>query len=188
MKYLGMILFGLLVFGLCFVVDKASGALLRWAKNRPCVRMPLRYPILAAALLAASIGTAAYAISNRAVLFGVAALVFLGVAVFALYTYSSTRIDYDENTFTYRSGSQSKTFRFGEIDCQRVSINKGGCCLVLVLGLDEAVFYGNMQGFAPFLEQAWQGWCCAKGLDPDTQPWHDPKDYRWFPDDEKEED
>lgn len=86
MKYLGMILFGLLVFGLCFVVDKASGTLLRWAKNRPCVRMPLRYPILAAALLAASIGTAAYAISNRAVLFGVAALVFLGVAVFALYT------------------------------------------------------------------------------------------------------
>lgn len=185
MKPAALILFAALMFLACFAVDKAVGALRKKAAESVSVRMPLKYPVLTVLLALAFGAVGTYAWVNRSVLFGAAALVFLGVAVYAGETYRSTRIDYDRETFTYRTGREAKTFRFADIDCQRVAINRGGCVLVLVIGSDEAVFYSNMQGFDRFLETAYGSWCRGRGLDPEAQDWHDPRDHRWFPDDEE---
>ena len=59
--------------------------------------------------------------------------------------------------------------------------------LVLCLGEAEVVLYSNMQGFSPFLEAAYLAWCQAKQLDPQAQDFHNPADYRWFPDQPEKE-
>lgn len=182
MKYLLLLLFAALVFGLCFLADKGLNRLRHWAVQRPAVRLPLRYPLLSAILLLVAALAAAYGISAKSPLFGCAAALFVGVAIYSLHSYRSTRIDYTDTDFTFRSGKVRHTFRFSEIDGQRVAISKHTSCLVLCLGPDEVVLYSNMQGFSPFLEAAYRGWCQAKGLDPHAQAWHDPSDHRWFPD------
>ena len=84
--------------------------------------------------------------------------------------------------FTFRRGRLRQAFQFVDISGQRVAITRRGCCLVLCLGEAEVVLYSNMQGFSPFLEAAYLAWCQAKQLDPQAQDFHNPADYRWFPD------
>lgn len=182
-----LLLFAALVFGLCFLVDKGISALKNRVRTDMVVRMPVKYPIFAAILALTAVGAVVYAWVMKSTLMGAAAAVLLGMSIYVLVTYLNTRIDYTEDTFTFRRGREVQTFRFGDIDCQRVAINRGGCCLVLVAGKDEIVFYSNMQGFFRFLDHAFAAWCKARQLDPAEQTWHDPRDYRWFPDDEEAE-
>lgn len=188
MKYFFLLLFAALVFGLCFLVDKLTGRLWEKAVRSPVVRLPLRYPVAAALLTLTGVGVGIYAVMKRSVLFGVGAAVLLALAVYFLYCYRRMGIDYDGEGFTFRKGRVSQRFAFGAIDGQRVAVSRRSFCLVLCLGRDEVVIYGNMQGVRPFLDAAYQGWCRAKGLDPAAQDWHNPADFRWFPDQQVEED
>ena len=188
MKYLFYLLFAGAVFGLCFLVDKGTGILRRRGANAPAVRLPLRYPLAVAGLPLVALGCCVYAWANRSWLFAAAAVCFLSVAGFVVYCYRSTRIDYDEAEFTFRRGKTQKTFRFSDIDGQRVAVSRRSCCLVLCLGRDEVVLYSNMQGFHPFLEAAFTGWCRGRGLNPAEQDWHSPANHQWFPDQPEQED
>ena len=93
-----------------------------------------------------------------------------------------TGIDYTSDCFTFRAGSQLKTFSFSQIQGQRVAISRRTVCLVLCTEEGNVVLYSNMQGFSAFLETAYTNWCRQKGLDPQAQDWHNPADHRWFPD------
>lgn len=188
MKYFFLLLFAALVFGLCFLVDKLTGRLRKKAGLSPVVRLPLRYPVAAALLTLTAVGAGIYAVVKHSGLFGGVAAVLLALAVYFLYCYGQMGIDYDEERFTFRKGKVSQKFAFGDIDGQRVAVSRRSFCLVLCLGKDEVVIYGNMQGVQPFLNTAYQGWCRAKGLDPEAQDWHNPADFRWFPDQQVEED
>lgn len=187
MKYLFLLLFAALVFLLCFLVDRGVGAIRRRASNAPQVRLPLRYPLTAGILIVAALGVGIYALWRRSWTFAAVALCFAGVAGYTLYCYLGTRIDYDRETFTFRSGKTERTFRFCDIDGQRVAVSKRNCCLVLCLGRDEVVLYGNMQGFHPFLEAAFEAWCLGRGVSPEEQTWRNPANHQWFPDQPEEE-
>ncbi len=183
MKPLFLILFAAFVFGLCFGVDKGSARLLRKAKNRTSVRLPLRYPLLSVLAFVCALIVGVHGIRSKSPLFLIAAVCFLGVGIYGLYAYHNMRITYNKEGFFFQNGRFSKKFSFGDIAYQRVAITRRGCCLVLCTQEEEVVLYSNMQGFSPFLEAAYLGYCRAKGLDPEAQPWHDPEEHRWFPDD-----
>lgn len=181
MQYFFLILFAGLVFGLCFLIDRGMGRLRRRLAKAPVVRPPLGYPILAAALLLAAIPVVCFSLRARQWLFlGVAAL-FLLFAGYAMFLFCSAAIFYTEDTFTL-PGSSKNTYRYEQIQGQRVGISRHAVCLVLCLGQEELVLRGNMLGFGSFLEAAFAGWCRQKGLDPTAQAWHDPTAYQWFPD------
>lgn len=150
--------------------------------GRPVVRLPLRYPILSALLLGAVIPCAWYGIAGKAPMFLAGAVLLAGMSLYAISTYRKTGIDYTEDGFTFRAGRQTARFRYAQILGQRVSIARRSVCLVLCTEAGNVVLQNNMQGFTRFLEAAYAGWCRQKGLDPQGQSWHDPADYRWFPD------
>lgn len=182
MKYLLLALFAMAVFGICFLADKGFNLLRKRAEASPVVRLPLRYPVMALVLAVVAVPVGIYGFFVKNVIYVCVGLCFLAMAVWAAAHYCRTGIIYDDRAFQFRSGSVQRTFRFRDIDGQRVAIYKRSCCLVLCLGHDEVVLYSNMQGFEPFLAQAYRCWCREKGLDPEGQDWHDPADHRWFPD------
>ncbi len=187
MKYAFLLLYAALIFGMCFLCDKIISALFRWAKNRKTVRLPLRYPLVSALLVLVAAGVGVYAVCSKSLLFGLAAVVFLGVAICAFCAYRSTEITYDQELFQFRKGSIQKTFYFRDIVGQRADVTRRVKCLVLCIGENDVVLYSNMQGYEPFLTTAYKSWCAARSLDPEKQDWHDPEDTRWFPDMPEEE-
>lgn len=189
MKYVFLAAFAGLIFGLCFLADRLIGRVLRRCQVRSTVKPPLRYPILSGVLLAAAAGVAVYSIKADRLKYLPGAGIFLAVAVYALVYYRTTEITYDKTSFVFHRGKQKARFLFGDIQGQRADVTRRTKCLVLCIGNEQVVIYSNMQGYRPFLAQAYEGWCAAKGLDPAGQPWHDPDDTRWFPDmpDHKEE-
>lgn len=182
LKALFLLLFMAAVFGLCFLVDKLCARIRQRAKNAPSVRPPLRYPVLAVLLALASIGCGIYGALEKNLMFLLAAAVLLGLGVYFVIYYRSTGITYTDRDFTFRSGKTRRTFPFGDIEGQRVAVSRGSVCLVLCLGVDEVVLYSHMQGFRPFLDRAFRGWCHARGLDPAGQDWYNPENHQWFPD------
>lgn len=181
-SFLILLVFMALVFGLCFLVDKGVARLRRRTENASQVRPPLLYPAMSGALALAAVGCLIYGVLKGKLIYGAAAVVFLGVGIYAMVYYFTTGIRYTDTHFTFRSGKQRKTFAFDDIRGQRVAVSRKSVCLVLCLDRDQVVLYNNMQGFAPFLNRAYKGWCLAKNLDPAGQVWHDPSDHRWFPD------
>lgn len=187
MKYVVLVGFMALAFGLCFLGDKAISAIVARARNRSRVMPPLRYPIMAAVLALVGGAVAWYGHSIGKPLYLVVAAVFLAVAVWSAVYYCTTGITYDDETFTFRRGKVRQTFRFDQIRGQRSDVTMKIKCLVLCVEDKDVVLYSNMQGYTPFLTQAYERWCRAKGLDPEQQDWHDPADTRWFPDEEPED-
>lgn len=182
MKYVILVIYAALIFGLCFVVDKVTGWIIRRCQERDTVKPPLRYPVLTCVLLAAAAGLVVYAIHVRKLQYLLGTGVFLAVAVYALVYYRSTEITYNKTSFVFHRGKQKARFHFADIVGQRADVTRKTKCLVLCIGDDQVVVYSNMQGYRRFLTQAYESWCQAKGLDPAAQPWHDPADTRWFPD------
>lgn len=186
MKYVFIAIFMALVFGVLFLLDKLITALMRFAKERSQVKPPVRYPVGAVLLVLLAVGVGIYAARVKSILFAAAAVTFLGIAIWAWIYYKNTSITYNEETFCFHSGSVKKTFSFAHIDGQRVDVTRKTKCLVLCIGQDDVVLYSNMQGYEPFLRQGYLSWCKAKGLDPEAQSWHDPKQSQWFPDQQEE--
>ena len=133
--------------------------------------LPLRYPLLCVLLLLVAPVSAWYGVTHAAPLFVAGAVLLAGISLYAAWTYHRTGIDYTSDCFTFRAGSQLKTFSFSRT-----------VCLVLCTEEGNVVLYSNMQGFSAFLETAYTNWCRQKGLDPQAQDWHNPADHRWFPD------
>ena len=184
MKYLLLLLFMGLCFGLIFVGDKLVTALLRRAKARSQVKPPVRYPALSSLLTLMGIGVAIYGYVAEDWRYYVVAPVFLGIAGYGFWYYATTGITYENDRFTFRLGKTCQTFFFRDIRYQRVNVSKKTVCLVLRLREKDPdlVLYSNMQGYEPFLRHAFAVWCRENGLDPAQQNWHDPADSRWFPD------
>lgn len=187
MKYAILAVFIALAFGLCFLGDKLFGLVLARVRNRKRVLPPLRYPVLSGVLLLAALGSGIFGIRWGKPLYVVVAAVFLATAIGTLIYYRSTGITYDKETFTFYRGSTRETFRFDQIRGQRSDVTLKVKCLVLCVADKDVVLYSNMQGYTPFLTQAYESWCRAKELDPLAQDWHDPADTRWFPEEEPEE-
>ncbi len=187
MKYVILVAFMALAFGLCFLGDKVITIIVTRAKNRSRVMPPLRYPVLAGVLTLVAVVAAVYGFGAEKVLYLAVAAVFLAVAVWAVVYYCTTSITYDAKTFTFRRGNLRQSFRFDQIRAQRSDVTLKVKCLVLCVEDKDVVLYSNMQGYTPFLTQAWESWCKARGLDPNQQDWHDPADTRWFPDEEPDD-
>ena len=177
------------VFGLCFAVDKGFQKLFRSKKehrsgltvkhNKRAALFGLLLAVLGIAGILAGIG------GGLGLL--ILSVIVLLMAVGLIVYYLSFGIYYDEESFLVSSlGKQSVARVYGDIREQKLYVVQGGSVIVELHMADGSTVsvQNTMEGAYPFLDYAFARWCEQKGLDPDGCDFHDPREFRWFPEEE----
>lgn len=179
-----------LVFGICYLVDKAFTKRFRSkAQHRSgkAVRASKRYGVfgvifLVLGVLALSAGTA----QGRVLLYGGILVLVMGAAM-AVY-YLSFGIFYDEDTFLVsRFLKKSREYRFSDIEKQQLYLVSGGNVIVELWLKDGQTLslQSGMDGVYPFLDHAFSAWCRQTGVQEEDCAFHDPEKSWWFPHEEE---
>lgn len=186
MQFVAILLVAAVIFGLCYLVDKAFSKLFRSKAQHMsgmAVRASKRYGLFGVLLTVLGIMALISSRSEGSVLlWGGLVVLILGICLCVYYL--SFGIFYDGETLLYtRLGKKSQTYRFGDIVGQKLYIIQGGSTLVeLHMADGNAVsVLSTMDGAFPFLDTAFAAWCLQTGRDPQSCDFHDPSQSLWFP-------
>ena len=186
MEFLAILIVAAIIFGICFLVDKAFTRLFRSkAQHRSgkAVRTSKRYGVFGVILsvlgiLAICVGTT----DGPVLLWGGVIVLLMGIAL-AIH-YLSFGIFYDGETFLQcRFGKKDVEHTFGDIVGQKLYMVQGGSIIVELHLADGTALslQSTMDGVYPFLDTAFAAWCLQKGIDPQACAFHDPSQSLWFP-------
>ena len=174
------------VFGLCFAVDKAFAKLFRSkAQHRSgmAVRANKRYGLFGVVLSVLGVMAICVGISDGSVLLWGGVIVLLMGICLAVY-YLSFGVFYDGETFLLsRFGKKDITYRFDQIQGQKLYLVQGGN-IIIELHMADGVtvsLQSTMDGVYSFLDTAFAAWCMQTGRDPQSCDFHDPSQSLWFP-------
>ena len=186
MQYIPTLLIAGIIFGLCYLVDKAFAKLFRSkAQHRSglAVRANKRYGLFGVILTALGILAICVGITDGLLLIiGGAIVLLMGVGLAVHYL--SFGIFYDGETFLYcRFGKADVTYRFGDILGQKLYLVQGGNIIIELHMADGSAvsLQSPMDGVYPFLDTAFAAWCMQTGRDPQSCDFHDPRQSIWFP-------
>ena len=186
MTFILILLIAAAVFGLCFAVDKAFTKLFRSkAQHRSglAVRASKRYGLFGVILSVLGIMAACVGISDGSVLLWGGIIVLLMGICLAVY-YLSFGVFYDVETFLLsRFGKKDITYRFDQIQGQKLYLVQGGNVIIELHMTDgnTVSLQSTMDGVYPFLDTAFAAWCMQTGRDPQSCDFHDPSQSLWFP-------
>ena len=178
-----------LVFGACFAVDKGFGKLFRSRKehrsglavkhNKRSALFGLVLAVLGIAGILASLGSSL----GLCILSVITLLMALGLIVH----YLSFGIYYDAEGFLVSGcGKKDLRYRYYDILEQQLYVVQGGSVIVELHMADHSAvsIQSTMEGALPFLDYAFARWCEQKGMQSNSCHFHDPSQYRWFPEGE----
>lgn len=177
------------VFGACYAVDKGFTKLFRNRKEHQsglAVKHNKRAALFGLVLAVLGIAGILAGIGGGMGLLILSVIVLL-MAVALLVYYLSFGIYYDAQTFLVCAfGREKKTCRYGDIREQKRYVVQGGSVIVELHLLDGSAVsvQSTMDGAIPFLDYAFARWCEARGIAPDACAFHDPGQFRWFPEEE----
>lgn len=186
MEFLAILLIAALVFGICHLIDKSfTKAFRSKAQHRSgmAVRASKRYGVFGVILSALGILAVCVGITDGAVLLIGGILVLLLGICLSVY-YLSFGIFYDGESFLQsRFGKKDATYRYQDIQGQKLYLVQGGNIIVELHMADGGVvsLQSAMEGIYPFLDTAFAGWCLQTGRDPQSCGFHDPSQSLWFP-------
>lgn len=181
-----IILIAAAVFGLCFAVDKAFTKLFRSkAQHRSgmAVRANKRYGLFGVILSVLGIMAICVGIADGSVLLWGGIIVLIMGICLAVY-YLSFGLFYDGETFLLsRFGKKDITYRFDQIQGQKLYLVQGGNVIIELHMADGGTvsLQSTMDGVYPFLDTAFAAWCLQTGRDPQSCQFHDPSQSLWFP-------
>ena len=181
-----ILLIAVAVFGLCFAVDKAFAKLFRSkAQHRSgmAVRANKRYGLFGVILSVLGIMAICVGVSDGSVLLWGGIIVLLMGICLAVY-YLSFGVFYDGETFLLsRFGKKEVTYRFDQIQGQKLYLVQGGNVIIELHMADGGTvsLQSTMDGVYPFLDTAFAAWCLQTGRDPQSCDFHDPSQSLWFP-------
>ena len=181
-----ILLIAVAVFGLCFAVDKAFAKLFRSkAQHRSgmAVRANKRYGLFGVILSVLGVMAICVGISDGSVLLWGGIIVLLMGICLAVY-YLSFGVFYDGETFLLsRFGKKDITYRFDQIQGQKLYLVQGGNVIIELHMTDgnTVSLQSTMDGVYPFLDTAFAAWCMQTGRDPQSCDFHDPSRSLWFP-------
>ena len=188
MKLVGILLVAGLVFGVCFLVDKAFAKLFRSKAQHLsglAIRVNTRYGVFGVIFSVLGILALLAGNENKALLIGGIVVLVTGLAL-AVY-YLGFGIFYDGETFLYCVPfKKSAAYCYKDIRQQRLyQIQGGNIVIELHLADGKAVsLQSTMEGVYPFLDTAFAGWCMQTGHDPKDCGFYDPQNSWWFPHEE----
>ena len=175
-----------LTFGACYLFDKGFEKLFRNQAQHYSglsVRLNKRYAAFGAVLIALGVAAIFTGLSNGWVLIAGGAIVLvMGIALVVYY--ATFGIFYDSDSFILTTfGKRSTTYRYREINGQRLYIVQGGNVLVELHMADgrSVSLQSAMVGAYPFLDHAFAAWCRQTGRDPEDCDFHDTANHLWFP-------
>ena len=174
----------LLTFGVCFLVDKL---IQRRKQYKPAdtdpnrVRLPRINNILGLLLAVGGFALTMFIAPIEGGIWWVLSIGAMLIGLFLLVNYIGTGIDYDEAGFTYkRLFRSSLTFTYDQIKGQRTFANRAGINVLLYVDDEEVYLYSILRGTRGFMETAFNGWCRARGIDPDAISPLNPDAMIWF--------
>lgn len=186
MTFILILLIAAAVFGLCFAVDKAFAKLFRSkAQHRSgmAVRANKRYGLFGVILSVLGVMAICVGISDGSVLLWGGIIVLLMGICLAVY-YLSFGVFYDGETFLLsRFGKKDITYRFDQIQGQKLYLVQGGNVIIELHMTDgnTVSLQSTMDGAYSFLDTAFAAWCMQTGRDPQSCDFHDPSRSLWFP-------
>ena len=175
-----------LTFALCFGIDKLYNKLFRSRaqhKTGKAVRLSRRYATYGVVfsvvgVLATMVGIQESLILSLA---GVAVIAFgVGLVVY----YISFGVYYDGESFLLSTfGQKSQVYRYDQITAQQRYVVQGGSYVVELHLKDGRTvqLHSTMEGYATFLNYAWEKWLVQTRRRAEDCDFHDPDNYCWFP-------
>ena len=186
MQLVLILLIAAVIFGVCYLVDKAfTKAFRSKAQHRSglAVRANKRYGIFGVILTVLGTMALCVGITDGAVLMAGGAVVLIMGVCLAVY-YLSFGIFYDGESFLYcRFGKPDAAYLYKEILGQKLYLVQGGNVIIeLHMANGTAVsLQSAMDGIYPFLDTAFAAWCLQTSRDPQSCDFHDPSQSLWFP-------
>ena len=174
-----------LVFGVCYLVDRAFTRLFRSQaahKSGKAVRLSRRYGSIG--LVVAVIGLAALfaGLSDGWVLTaGGCVLILLGIGLVVYYM--SYGVFYDADSFIFMTfGKKSVTYAYRDICRQQLYNNQGHLLIELHMADGNTVhIQSTMNGCYAFMDHAFAAWLRQTGRTEEDCPFYDPDNSCWFP-------
>lgn len=185
-QFIPILIVAALVFGVCYLVDKAFAKMFRSkAQHRSgrAVRANKRYGIFGVILTVLGIMAVCVGITDGPVLIWGGIVVLLMGICLAVY-YLSFGIFYDGESLLYcRFGKKDVTYYYKDIVGQKLYLIQGGNIVVELHMKDGSAVsvQSAFDGVYPFLDTAFAGWCLQTGRDPQSCDFHDPSQSLWFP-------
>ena len=185
-QFIPILIVAALVFGVCYLVDKAFAKMFRSkAQHRSgrAVRANKRYGIFGVILTVLGIMAVCVGITDGPVLIWGGIVVLLMGICLAVY-YLSFGIFYDGESLLYcRFGKKDVTHYYKDIVGQKLYLIQGGNIVVELHMKDGSAVsvQSAFDGVYPFLDTAFAGWCLQTGRDPQSCDFHDPSQSLWFP-------
>ena len=186
MELIAILLVAALIFGICYLVDKAFAKAFRSkAQHRSgmAVRASKRYGLFGVILTVLGIMAVITGITDgKVLLIGGSVVLVVGICL-AVY-YLSFGIFYDGESFLYsRFGKRDVVYYYKDIKGQKLYMIQGGSTMVELHMADGSAvsLLTTMDGVFPFLDTAFAAWCMQTGRDPQNCDFHDPSKSLWFP-------
>ena len=186
MELIAILLVAALIFGICYLVDKAFAKAFRSkAQHRSgmAVRASKRYGLFGVILTVLGIMAVITGITDgKVLLIGGSVVLVVGICL-AVY-YLSFGIFYDGESFLYsRFGKKDIVYYYKDIKGQKLYMIQGGSTMVELHMADGSAvsLLSTMDGVFPFLDTAFAAWCMQTGRDPQSCDFHDPSKSLWFP-------
>ncbi len=186
MSFIAILIIAAMIFGVCFLVDKAFAKLFRSkAQHRSgkAVRATKRYGVFGVLLTVLGIMAICIGVTDGPVLLWGGVFVLLMGVCLAVY-YLSFGIFYDgESLLLSGFGKRDTVYYYKDIVGQKLYLIQGGSVVVELHMADGSAVSvnSNMDGVYPFLDTAFAGWCLQTGRDPQECDFHDPSQSLWFP-------
>ena len=175
-----------LIFGICYLVDKAFAKLFRSKAQHhsgKAVRASKRYGVFGVILTALGIMAVCTGITDGPVLLWGGVIVLLMGIGLAVY-YLSFGLFYDGESILFsRFGKKDIVYYYKNIVGQKLYLIQGGSVVIELHMADGSALSvnSNMEGVYPFLDTAFAAWCLQTGRDPQSCDFHDPSQSLWFP-------
>lgn len=186
MEFLGIILVAAMIFGICYLVDRAFTKAFRSKAQHMsgmAVRASKRYGLFGVVFSALGILAVVTGLSDGAVLlWGGAVVLVMGICLCVYYL--SFGIFYDGESILYsRFGKKDLVYHYRDILGQKLYTIQGGSTLVELHMADGSAIslLSTMDGVYPFLDTAFAAWCLQTNRDPQSCDFHDPGNSLWFP-------
>lgn len=180
------LLIAAVIFGICFLADKAFTKAFRSKAQHHsglAVRLNKRYGIFGVILTVLGIMAVCIGVSDGPVLLiGGILVLIMGIALSVYYL--SFGVFYDGESFLQsRFGKPDIVRTYQEIVGQKLYLIQGGNIVVELHFRDGSTLslQSTMDGVYPFLDTAFAGWCLQTNQDPQSCDFHDPSQSLWFP-------
>ena len=186
MEFVLILLMAAVIFGICYLVDKAFARVFRSKaqhKSGLAIRANKRYGVFGVGLCCIGVLAIVTGITDGPVLtYGGIIVLLMGIGL-SIY-YLTFGIFYNGESFLYaRPGKKDLTYFYKDIVGQKLYLIQGGSVVIELHMADGSAVsvQSSMDGVYPFLDTAFAAWCMQTGRDPQDCDFHDPSQSLWFP-------